>query len=92
VQYGLRALNKGVITAAEFLDLNERIGGYDKDGNIRSERTVADPEAVRLAYAAGRLNSEPAGCRTCRSCSTGPTRTPRVTSTTASATSPFVIG
>jgi hypothetical protein len=92
VQYGLRALNKGVITAAEFLDLNERIGGYDNDGNIRSERTVADPEAVRLAYAAGRLNSGAGGLPNLRSCSTGPTRTPRATSTTASASSPFVIG
>ena len=57
VQYGLGALNSGVISAAQFLDLNGRIGGYDQDGGFRAERTVADPEAVRLAYETGRLTS-----------------------------------
>jgi hypothetical protein len=61
VQYGLEALNKGAITTKEFLDLNEKIGGYDNNGVPRAERTVADPEAVRLAYAAGRLNSGAGG-------------------------------
>lgn len=56
VQYGLAALNAGAITKAQFLDLNAKMGGFDNDGNIRAARSVADPEAVRLAYAAGRLN------------------------------------
>ncbi len=57
VQYGLGALNDGVITPAQFLDLNRRIGGFDRDGGFQAERTVADPEAVRLAYETGRLTS-----------------------------------
>ena len=57
VQYGLGALNDGVISPAQFLDLNRRIGGYDQDGRFQDERTVADPEAVRLAYETGRLTS-----------------------------------
>lgn len=57
VQYGLAALNGGKITTTQFLDLNARIGGYDNDGTIRGERSVADPEALRLAYAAGRINT-----------------------------------
>jgi len=57
VQYGLGALEDGVITAAQFLDLNRRIGGFDQDGGFQDERTVADPEAVRLAYETGRLTS-----------------------------------
>lgn len=57
VQYGLKALNSGAISPAEFLDLNRKIGGYDNDGHLRAERTVADPESVRLAYLAGRLDS-----------------------------------
>jgi hypothetical protein len=61
VQYGLEALNNGVITAREFLDLNEKIGGYDNDGVPRRERTVADLESVRLSYAAGRLNTGSGG-------------------------------
>ena len=57
VQYGLGALNDGVISLAQFLDLNRRIGGYDQDGGFQAERTVADPEAVRLAYETGRLTN-----------------------------------
>jgi hypothetical protein len=57
IQYGLGALNRGVITTAQFLDLNERIGGFDHDGNFISRRTVADSDAVRIAYQSGRLTN-----------------------------------
>ncbi len=57
VQYGLLALNDGVISPAQFLDLNEKIGGYDSDGQFQPNRTVADLEAVRIAYETGRLTS-----------------------------------
>ena len=55
IQYGLKALKAGVITPAQFLDLNEKIGGYDGDGNVVAARTVADPVALRNAYRSGRL-------------------------------------
>jgi Tannase-like family of unknown function (DUF6351) len=55
VQYGLQALQEGKITVDQFLDLNERIGGYDNDGDPRPERSVADPEALRIAYRTGRI-------------------------------------
>ena len=55
VQYGLRALNEGVIDKTRFLDLNERIGGYDAHGRHHPARTEADPRAVRIAYRTGRL-------------------------------------
>ena len=64
VQYGLAALNDGVITTAQFLDINERIGGYDNDGNHRSERSVADVDAIRIAYETGRLTSAGGGLAT----------------------------
>ena len=57
VQYGLAPLNDGIITPAQFLDLNLRIGGYDQDGRFQTDRTAADPEAIRLAYETGRLTS-----------------------------------
>ncbi len=58
VQYGLGALNAGTITLAQFLDLNEKIGGYDEDGvAVPRVRTVADPEAIRIAYASGRVTN-----------------------------------
>jgi hypothetical protein len=56
VQYGLKALNDGAIGKNEFLALNRGIGGYDRDGVPRAERSTADLEAVRLAYAAGRID------------------------------------
>jgi hypothetical protein len=61
VQYGLKALNDGVITTREFLDLNKNIGGYDRDGAPRAARTEADPEGVRMAYLAGRIDSGAGG-------------------------------
>ena len=56
IQYGLAALNSGKITPAQFLDINEKLGGFDIDGNMVAERMVADPAAVRAAYRTGRLN------------------------------------
>jgi hypothetical protein len=61
IQYGLGALNAGKITAAQFLDINEKIGGFDIDGNMVAERMVADPIAVRAAYRTGRLNQAQGG-------------------------------
>jgi hypothetical protein len=55
VQYGLAALNAGTITKAQFLDLNERIGGYDADANFVTARNAADAGAVRRAYQGGLL-------------------------------------
>jgi hypothetical protein len=56
VQYGLRAFNDGKITINQFLDINRLAGGHDVNGNIVSERTVADAEALRIAYESGRVN------------------------------------
>lgn len=55
VQYGLKALNDGAISPAQFLELNERIGGFDLDGNVAPERTVGDTIAMRIAYETGLL-------------------------------------
>jgi hypothetical protein len=57
VQYGLQALQEGAITVDQFLDLNEKVGGYDNDGMPRPERAVGDPAAVAIAYRTGRINS-----------------------------------
>jgi hypothetical protein len=56
IQYGLKALNDGAITWAQFLDINGRIGGHDAQGKIVAQRQVGDPEALRIAYATGRVN------------------------------------
>jgi hypothetical protein len=63
VQYGLRALNRGQITVDQFLDINEKVGGYDVDARFQAARTVADPIAARQMYQTGRLTSGGGGLR-----------------------------
>jgi Tannase-like family of unknown function (DUF6351) len=69
VQYGIAALNKGQISTTDFLDFNQLVGGFDRDGHgpavpsgavvpgPAAARHVADLEAVRLAYLGGFKNS-----------------------------------
>ena len=57
VQYGLAALNKGTITVKEFLDLNDKVGGYDRDGNVQAARSLADDGALAATYSGGFKNS-----------------------------------
>jgi hypothetical protein len=57
VQYGLRALQSGQITPEQFVDLNRNVGGMDIDGNFIPQRTAADPDALRIVYETGRVNS-----------------------------------
>ena len=61
VQYGLRAFNAGQISAEQFVELNELIGGYDVDGNMVATRTLADDAALRIAYQTGRLDTGSGG-------------------------------
>ena len=53
VQYGLRALNNGSITKTQFLDLNERIGGVDANGNHVASRSIGNAGAIRRSYQSG---------------------------------------
>jgi hypothetical protein len=53
VEYGLEALRRGVITVDQFLDLNEGIGGYDIDGDVKPSRTDGDEQAMAAVYRAG---------------------------------------
>jgi hypothetical protein len=55
IQYGLKALNDGAISKQEFLDLNERIGGYSVDGEFAPARSRANRRAVELEYETGRV-------------------------------------
>lgn len=57
VQYGLRALMAGTITAAHFVDLNVKIGATDIDYGTQAERVVAEPAGLIAAYRSGMVNS-----------------------------------
>jgi hypothetical protein len=53
IQYGLKALEAGELSAEEFVVLNEKVGGSDLDVNPVPERMVADRQALKIAYEAG---------------------------------------
>jgi hypothetical protein len=61
VQYGLAALNANLISKELFLDLNEKVGGWDIDFRWRPERADGDPAAIRAAYETGRITSGKGG-------------------------------
>jgi hypothetical protein len=56
VQYGLRALQQGLILPSQFVDLNEKIGGLDVDTNIIPQRIAATRPALANAYRSGMIN------------------------------------
>ncbi|HEX6477100.1 MAG TPA: DUF6351 family protein, partial [Acidimicrobiales bacterium] len=56
VQYGLDALLHGQISAAQFVDLNAKIGGFDIDANWQPGRATADQPALANAYRSGAIN------------------------------------
>ena len=56
VQYGLNAFQQGLITAEQFVDLNEKIGGLDVDLNFVKDRSVADPQALSIAFRTSQIN------------------------------------
>jgi hypothetical protein len=56
VQYGLQALQSGLITAEQFVDVNAKIGGVDVDFNYVPKRSVSDPGALRTLYSSGQIN------------------------------------
>jgi hypothetical protein len=53
VQYGLAELNAGVISADQFVDLNQKIGGYDQDFNYVANRVAGNLAAIKRAQLAG---------------------------------------
>ncbi len=64
VQYGLAALNDGTITKDVFLDLNEKVGGYDIDTKWQAARIAGDAEAIGVAYASGQTVTGAGGLAT----------------------------
>ena len=57
VQYGLLGLKAGEISVDEFLEVNERIGGNDVDGNFIPSRNLGDEVAIKAAYESGLVNA-----------------------------------
>jgi len=64
VQFGLNALNTGQISMAQFIHLNQNIGGQDPDGNLRTTRMQPDQDALKNAYQTGMILYGGAGMKT----------------------------
>ena len=56
VQFGLTQLRQGVITPAQFVDLNARLGGLDVDSGFVPDRIEGDDSAIANAYRTGLVN------------------------------------
>jgi hypothetical protein len=56
VQYGLGALRQGLITPAQFVDLNEKVGGFGIDAEQVPERLAGDDVSIANAYRSGAIN------------------------------------
>jgi hypothetical protein len=56
VQYGLQGLKEGVITPAEFVDINSKAGGADIDLKPLAERFNANEPALKRSYLSGAVN------------------------------------
>ncbi|HWC36840.1 MAG TPA: DUF6351 family protein [Mycobacteriales bacterium] len=56
ILYGLDALEQGLITADQFIDLNAKVGGLNIDGGWQAARTRGDKASIRAAYRSGLIN------------------------------------
>ncbi|NNE73917.1 MAG: hypothetical protein HKN26_09650, partial [Acidimicrobiales bacterium] len=56
IQYGLRALNDGIITPEQFITLNRELGSLRIDGQPTERRASAEPEDIEAAFENGRVN------------------------------------
>ena len=55
VQYGLKALEAGLISVDQFVDVNVRAGGYDRDGRWQPARSRVDPDVAARLYRTGHV-------------------------------------
>lgn len=56
VQYGLNALKQGLITPAQFVDLNVKVGGLDINSDFVERRIEGDTASIANAYRTGLVN------------------------------------
>jgi hypothetical protein len=57
IQYGLDGLRRGLLSPAQFVDLNTHIGGLDIRGDVRKRRNVPDLVGLRRVYRSGAVDS-----------------------------------
>ncbi len=53
IQYGLKGLTQGLLTPAQFVDLNANLGGFTIDNVVQPDRSSADLIGLTNAYRSG---------------------------------------
>ncbi|HXA43353.1 MAG TPA: DUF6351 family protein [Candidatus Solibacter sp.] len=53
IQYGLKGLTQGLLSPAQFVDLNANIGGFTIDNVVQPDRSSADLTGLTNAYRSG---------------------------------------
>ncbi len=56
IQYGLAGLRKGLLSPAQFVDLNTHLGGLDINGDVSKDRFAGDPAGLQRVYSTGAVN------------------------------------
>ena len=56
IQYGLEGLIAGTVSAAQFVDVNAKIGSLDYHGNFAPQRSEADPGSIERVFRSGAAN------------------------------------
>lgn len=56
IQYGLKGLLDGRVSAAQFVDVNTQLGSLDQHGDFDPQRSPADPLAIARAFRSGSSN------------------------------------
>jgi len=57
IQYGLAGLRNGLISPAQFADLNAHLGGIDIKGDISPTRLTGDAVGLKRVYSTGAVDS-----------------------------------
>ena len=57
IQYGLKGLRAGLLSPAQFVDLNTHIGGLDINGEVQAKRDYPDLVGLKRVYTSGAVDS-----------------------------------
>jgi len=57
IQYGLNGLRQGLLSPAQFVEINSKVGGIDIRGDRSAARFSGDLDGLKRAYSAGAVDS-----------------------------------
>ncbi|GAC1444110.1 MAG: DUF6351 family protein [Mycobacteriales bacterium] len=57
IQYGLKGLRNGLLSPAQFVDVNTHVGGLDYAGRVSAARSAGDLVGLQRVYTSGAVDS-----------------------------------